>query len=135
MSPSGGRTLAHVYKTKCTPQKRNGAKNNKTKYNVCTYCVLCVHGIQCTQVAHLVKTNIQKRMTDKTMCKVAGCEKHAVSHGTCRTHYKMLLKMVRKGDTTWQELESKGITTPAQFTKDPKDRLLLENFLAQAFSK
>lgn len=64
-------------------------------------------------------------------CKIEGCEKKATSHGVCRTHYKMLLKMVRNGTTTWSELEQNGITTPAQFTRDPRDRQLLDMFLAK----
>lgn len=81
----------------------------------------------CVQVAHCyqVTANYMQK------CMVHGCEKEARSHGVCRTHYKMLLKMVRQGDTTWQELEANGITTPATFTRDPKDREMLTAYLAK----
>jgi len=72
--------------------------------------------------------------TDNTpkACKVAGCTKDMAysSHGVCRTHYKMLLKMVRTGSTTWAELEQNGITDPATYTKDPHDRDILHAFIA-----
>ena len=60
-------------------------------------------------------------------CKIASCTKDmtACSHGVCRTHYKMLLKMVRSNATTWQALEAQGITDPATYTRDPRDRDIL----------
>jgi hypothetical protein len=64
-----------------------------------------------------------------TACLVDGCTRKVGSHGVCVPHYKMLLKMVRTGKTTWAELESKGISTPATFTRDPRDRELLDAFI------
>jgi hypothetical protein len=72
-------------------------------------------------------------MSTEKLCKVTGCSKVAVSHGLCRTHYKMLLKKKNNGETTWQELEARGISEPAKFTKDKRDRELLEAFLAEKF--
>lgn len=70
-------------------------------------------------------------------CMIQGCTKDMRygSHGVCRTHYKMLLKMVRAGKTTWKELEDNGITAPATYTRDPRDRELLDNFIKSKLSQ
>ena len=53
-------------------------------------------------------------------CKTTDCVKSMKnsSHGHCRTHYKMLLAMVKAGQLTWLELEQKGLADPALFTRD-----------------
>ena len=72
-----------------------------------------------------------------TQCMIQGCSKDMAysSHGVCRTHYKMLLKKVRSGDTTWLELENMGISAPAQYTRDPHDRDILEQFMQAQVQK
>ena len=63
-------------------------------------------------------------------CKITGCDKPVHSRGLCHTHYKMLLRMVQAGETTWQDLEEKGICDKASRTVNPQDRELLQQFIA-----
>lgn len=70
--------------------------------------------------------------TGTVSCMTTGCQKSMknASHGHCRTHYKMLLALVKSGQVTWEELETAGKAIPAKFTRDGESRKLLENFLA-----
>jgi hypothetical protein len=75
--------------------------------------------------------------TTPTGCKITGCTKDMknCSHGVCRTHYKMLLKQVRAGDTTWKALEDMGMCDPASYTRDPHDRDILEAMQREMIAK
>ena len=66
-----------------------------------------------------------------TACLVPQCTKdmRTSSHGLCRTHYKMALSLVKKDVTTWKELEDRGKSLPAKFTRDGRDRIAFDEFL------
>lgn len=62
-----------------------------------------------------------KRPTKKTKkqvkprvakCVQEGCRGDAEYRGNCWKHYQAFLRSVRAGETTWDELEAKGLATP-----------------------
>jgi len=47
-----------------------------------------------------------------TICNIKGCDNPEYSRGICTNHYQKYVYRIRKGKTSWKELQDKGITKP-----------------------
>ncbi len=67
------------------------------------------------------------------LCLVNGCGSKFRSRGLCNTHYITAIEMVRRGETTWEELVSVGLAKAPH--SRPKRSLLREQLEAARKAK
>lgn len=61
-------------------------------------------------------------MTHSHGCLSPGCGRMAYVRGLCPSHYTIAGRLVRRGQATWAELESRGLARPKRTVEEARKR-------------
>lgn len=53
-----------------------------------------------------------RKSPNKERCIIEDCSREVLHHGLCRGCYQAASRRVRAGETTWADLEQKGLARP-----------------------